>query len=42
MMPHINDLARRRDDFWHSLNKTVLLISAGAAVLVVFVVWRFV
>ena len=42
MMPHINDLSRRRDDFWRGLTKTVLLVLAGAVVLVAFVIWRFV
>ena len=42
MMPHINDLARRRDDFWHGLSKTVLVILAGAAVLAGLIIWRFV
>ena len=42
MMPHINDLARRRDDFWRGLNKTVLVILAGATVLAGLIIWRFV
>lgn len=41
-MPHINDLAQRRNDFWRGLTKTVLCILAGAAALVAFVIWRFV
>jgi hypothetical protein len=40
MMPHTQDLARRRDDFWRGLTKTVLLILAGAAVLAGLIIWR--
>ena len=40
MMPHIQDLAARRDDFWHGLTKTVLLILAGATVLAGLIIWR--
>ena len=42
MMPHINDLAAKRDDFWRGLTKIVRVILAGSVALVVFVVWRFV
>ena len=40
MMPHINDLAAKRDDFWHGLTKTVLLILVGAVALAGLIVWR--
>jgi len=39
MMPHINDLARRRDDFWRRLTKTVLCILAGAVALAGLIGW---
>jgi hypothetical protein len=42
MMPHIQDLAAKRNDFWHGLNRAVLLILAGAVALVGLLVWRFV
>ena len=42
MMPHIQDLAAKRDDFWHGLSRAVLVILAGAAVLAGLIIWRFV
>ena len=46
MMPYINDLAAKRDDFWHGLSKTVLGILALAAIpvtmAIVALIWRFV
>ena len=41
-MPHINELSRRRDDFWYGLKRTVLLVLAGAVVLVGLIIWGFV
>jgi hypothetical protein len=41
MMPHIHQLAQRRNDFWRSMARSVLLILAGAVALVGLIVWRF-
>lgn len=45
MMPHINELSRRRNAFWRGLTKTVLVILAGAVVPItmalVALIWRF-
>lgn len=42
MMPHVHDIARRRDYFWRDLTRTTILILAwiftGASALVV--IWR--
>jgi hypothetical protein len=46
MMPHIKDLAAKRNDFWRGLSKTVVVILALAAIPVAMVlvalIWRFV
>jgi flagellar biosynthesis/type III secretory pathway M-ring protein FliF/YscJ len=38
MMPHINELAKRQDEFWKRMNRTtaIILILSGAVAIAIF------